>query len=387
MPVRAAVRFACMASAACAAISSTAQGAQWLAVPQVTVGGDADTNRRLLRDEDARESESGRVAASLHLGRVTATDSIALVPRLTVSRYSGEDALDSDDWGANALWRHEGERLRLDFDAGVADDSTLITEPGETGLVEGNTRRRATSASAAVTHFLESRHMLQYSVSGVDIGYQRSAGTGLVNYRYPAASMLYLFNNSARLATTLGLSAARLDAPDARVRSDTRGAQLGLRFQASERCELEARAGSSETSARGRSDRDYSFHAGVTWNDEISSLELTASRDVEPSGRGVLVNADDLRLRYTRDLTERLALDTALRASRREDLDLGGGGGEYRYATAAATLSWKFEQAWTLSLAGVYSRQEYPSKELASVRDPAEGSRIGVALSWRPPQP
>ncbi len=359
-------------------LAAAAFGAQWIAVPQISVGADTDTNRR-LRTEPAT-SESGVLAASAYLARATATDTLALVPRVTVSRYSGEDALDSDDWAANALWRHEGERLHFDLDAGLADDSTLTTEVGETGFIEGNTRRRAGSVAATLTQYLETRHMLQYAISATDIEYQRARDTGLVGYRYPAASLLYVFSNTARFSTTFGASATRLDAPDAHVRSDTRGAQLGVRFLAAERCALEARVGSTATSARGRVDHNRTVYAGLTWNDELSRIELSASREVEASGRGVLVNADDVRLRFSRELTERLSLDTSLRASRRQDIDLRGGL-EYRYGTAAATLSWKLEEAWTLALAGVFSRQEYAS------RDPAEGSRIGLALSWRPAQP
>jgi hypothetical protein len=108
---------------------------------------------------------------------------------------------------------------------------------------------------------------------------------------------------------------------------------------------------------------------------------LSLSRDVEPSGRGILVNADELRLAYSRDLTERLKLSTSLRASRREDLQFDLRSNEYRYGAATLALSWKIDQNWTAGLAGVYSHQDY---ELAAVG--AEGRRIGFSLAWRPTQ-
>jgi hypothetical protein len=361
------------------ALPTLAEAAQWTVVPQLSLGADADTNRRLLLQP--RQSESALLDGVLAIARATEVSTLALTPRASVSRYSGEDALDSEDWGVNAMFRRNGERLMFELSAALADDSTLVTELGETGFVEGNTRRRSTQASAALTQYLGTRHLLQYQLGASDVDYANSAGTGLVGYRYPSASILYVMTATPRLDTTFVINASRLDAPDSHLASDTRGAQVGFRFRISERFDLEARAGGSSTSARGRSDSKQSLFSSVSWHDELSRFELSLSRDVEPSGRGILVNADELRLAYSRDLTERLKLSTSLRASRREDLQFDLRSNEYRYGAATLALSWKIDQNWTAGLAGVYSHQDY---ELAAVG--AEGRRIGFSLAWRPTQ-
>jgi hypothetical protein len=365
----------------CAAVACVlalpAGAAQWKVVPQVALGADTDTNRRLQRVPT--QSESAVFAGTLAIARLTEVSSLAIAPRATVSRYSGEDALDSNDWGVNTSYRHNGEKLLFDFSGSIADDSTLVTELGETGFVEGNTRRRSTQASMAVTQYLGPRHLLQYQVGASDIDYDQTVGTGLVGYRYPSASLLYAYTASPRLDVTVSVDAARLDAPDAGIQSDTRGAQLGLRFRASERFDLELRSGRSNTSARGRDDSKQSFRGSLAWHDELSKLELSLSREVEPSGRGILVNADDLRLAYSRELGERLTLDTSARVSRREDLQFALRSSEYRYAAATLALSWKLDDAWTLGLAGLYARQEFKLTDTSS-----DGRRFGFTLAWRP---
>ena len=105
------------------------------------------------------------------------------------------------------------------------------------------------------------------------------------------------------------------------------------------------------------------------------------SQDVEPSGNGILVHAEDLRLAYTYKLTERLTLDASARASLREDTSVDLRRYDYAYGAAMMALSWKFQESWTLGIAGTYVRQEYELRH-----DDADARRVGLTLAWRPPQ-
>ena len=368
-----------LALAAVAALPSLASAAQWTVVPQIGFSADTDSNRRLL--DPPRQSESAVLGGVLAIARVTEVSTFALTPRASISRYSNEDALDSEDWGIHALFRHNGERLLFDTQASVSDDSTLVTEAGETGFVEGNTRRHSKQASASLTQFLATRHLLRYQISMSDIDYDRTIGTGLVGYRYPSVDMLYVATMSPRLDATVTVNVARLEVPQTRIQSDTQGAQIGFRFRVSENFDVEARAGRSDTSARGRSDSERSYFASVSWHNEQSKFDLTVSQDVEPSGHGMLVHADDLRLGYSRNLTERLTLDTSARFSLREDTEVDLRRYQYRYGAATVALSWKLDESWTLGVGGSYVRQEYEFSH-----DDADGHRLGVSLAWRPQQ-
>ena len=135
-----------------AVLPSLASAAQWTVVPQLLLTADSDTNRRL--QQPPRPSDGAVLGGVLAITRMTEVSSFALTPRGSVSRYSGDDALDSEDWGINTMYRRSGERLTFDAQAGIADDSTLTTEPGETGFVEGNTRRHSIQASTSLTQYL-----------------------------------------------------------------------------------------------------------------------------------------------------------------------------------------------------------------------------------------
>ena len=175
--------------------------------------------------------------------------------------------------------------------------------------------------------------MLRYQLGISDIDYDRTLGTGLVGYRYPSANLLYTATMSPRLDLTLTANAARLEVPLTRAETDTRGAQAGFRFRVTERFDLEARTGRTK---RRRADAVTSRKAislpppGTTTR---SILELTLSQDVEPSGNGILVHAENLRLAYSFKLTERLTLAANVRASLREDTEVDLR--QYDYAMAA----------------------------------------------------
>ncbi len=362
-----------------AVLPSIASAAQWDMVPQLSLTADTDTNRRL--EDPPRPSDAAVLGGGFAISRKTEVSLLTLTPRGSVSRYSGDDALDSEDWGVNTMYRCDGERLSLDLQAAISDDSTLTTEPGETGFVEGNTRRHFMQASTSLTQYLGTRHLLRYQLGMSDVDYDRTLGTGLVGYRYPSVDLLYSATLSPRLDVTLSGNAARLEVPLTHVETDTRGAQVGFRFRVSERFDLEARAGRTNTQARGRSDESQSYFASAAWHGERSNIDLTLSQDVQPNGNGILVHAEDLRLGYSLRLTERMALNANVRATLREDTKVDLRRYDYRYGAAALALSWKLDESWTLGFAGIYVRQEYEMSH-----GDADGRRLGMSLAWQPRQ-
>jgi hypothetical protein len=362
-----------------AVLPTFASAAQWTFVPQLGLTADSDTNRRL--QEPPRSSDGAVLGGVLAITRKTEISSFALTPRGSISRYSGDDALDSDDWGVSTMYRRSGERLAFDAQAGISDDSTLITEPGETGFVEGNTRRHSIDASASLSQSLGSRHLLRYQLAVSDVDYDRTLGTGLVGYRYPSLGLLYVATLSPRLDMTVNANVARLEVPLTHLVSNNRGAQLGFRFRVSENFDLEARGGRTETEGRGRSDISQSYFVSGSWHNERSNFELSLSQDVEPSGYGILVHANTLKMAYSHHLTERLTLDANARLILREDTQADLRRYEYRYGAALLALSWKLDENWTAGLAGNYRRQEYEFSH-----SDADGSRVGVSLAWRPLQ-
>ncbi len=361
-----------------AALPSMASAAQWLVLPRVGLTADTDTNRRLR--VVPRESDGMVLGGVLSVARLTETTQFALIPRYSIARYSGEDAMDTNDWGVDTTWRRTGEKTIVDLAAGYSDDNTLATELGQTGFVDGNTRRHMATASASLSQYLSARHVLQYTVAYSDIDYLKTLGTGLVGYRYPTASIVYSYSATPRLDLTLTGNKARLLAGEIGLESDSGGLQGGFRFRISENFNVEARSGATHSSSLGRSDTERSFYLGVDWRNPLSGFNLSLSRDVSPTGRGMLTNADDLNVTYSRQLSEQLSFNATLRASRREDLTFDLRHNDYTYEAAGVALSWQLDQSWSLAGAAGYAHQAYQITP-----DTAEGKRIGLSLTWRPP--
>ena len=141
-----------------------------------------------------------------------------------------------------------------------------------------------------------------------DIDYDRTLGTGLVGYRYPSFDLLYAATHVAapRSDGDRQRRAPRSAAP--RLESDTRGAQLGFRFRVTERFDLEARAGRPNTRRAGAvtASKLFRVRSPGTTNDRPGSA---LSQDVEPSGHGMLVHAEDLQVRVFAQAHRRLTLD------------------------------------------------------------------------------
>jgi hypothetical protein len=361
-----------------AVLPAMASAEQWVVLPRVGLTADTDTNRRLR--VIPRQSEGLVLGGALSVARLTETTQFALVPRYSIARYSGEDAMDSNDWGIDTTWHRAGERTLVDLSAGYSDDNTLATELGETGFVDGNTRRHMATASASLSQYISVRHVLTYNVAYSDIDYLQTIGTGLVGYRYPNASISYTYTATPRIDFTLIANQARLLAGEAGIESDTSGLQAGIHYRISENFNIEARSGGTHTSSFGRSDTERSYFLGVDWRNPLSSFNFSLSRDVSPTGRGMLTNADDLNASYTRQLTEKVSFNATARASRRKDFTFDLRRNDYTYEAAGLGLSWQIDESWSLGAAAGYAHQAY---EITP--DTAAGKRIGLSLSWRPP--
>ena len=189
---------------------------------------------------------------------------------------------------------------------------------------------------------------------------------------------------SPRLDLTVTVNSARLEVPLTHVESDTHGAQVGLPFprvrklRSRSACRPHRHAARAGVPTMPRKLLRIRFRGTTSDHNSICRL----SQDVEPSGHGMLVHADDLRFAYSRNLTERLSLDASARASRPR----GHGG---RPAPIRVPVwrrdGWRCRgsstRAGRSALAGTYARQEY---EISHSN--ADGRRIGFSLAWRPQQ-
>ena len=114
----------------------------------------------------------------------------------------------------------------------------------------------------------------------------------------------------------------------------------------------------------------------------MSYFFLTASRQLNPVGTGVLTEADAFQLAAMRRLTERISATLSGQVTRNREIfnDVGVAGRETRYSVAAGSLNWAFARSWTMSLS-VEDRMQKVTVFSRSAGT-ADGYRFWLGIGW-----
>jgi hypothetical protein len=360
------------------AVAGNVVAAEWSAEPRVIVGVDTDTNRRL--DVDSEDSQSVRIGFAVALAYASPDRRLELRPRLDIARFDGSDQeLDSNDYGLAVGLQQTGERWQFDASLNGARDSTLTTELTDTGLIDGRTRRQAISGNLAASYAIAQRAGAQLNLGYSDVDFDRADGTGLTPYGYTSFAAGFVWQMSERTELVAQVFGGRLDVPDANLTTDNAGARAIVQVRVSERLRFDASVGASRVESGERSDQSQVFSASAAWNDELTEVTLSLARNVEPSARGRLVDADSVNLDFRRRLAERLTVGVSGSYARREDLLFGLFPEEREYYNYNALATWSVSP--TLRIDAVVGRVR---QSFNLIERQATGERASVSLAWTP---
>lgn len=369
-----------MLCAAGTTLCSHALAAEWQVVPSANIGTSYADNPRLLPSGgSSSEGAVGEINASLR--RLTETTELSLRPRLYSSHYSDDDSLSSDNQYLTAGYRWLGERSEWKSEAGLTRDTTLTSELGETGLVQTNRRRQATTFSVAPSVMLTERVSGGIQMYLLDNRYHDAELTGLVDYRYTALSLFSSMTLSdAGSSFTVTAQSGNLSA-DIPGSGDTRDGTLRLSwtYQPWLLWTVSLSGGPSVVETDAGNDSGAVFDAEIKRQGERWSLVTTAGRSLSPTGRGVLTRRDQVTLRLNRSITERLSATVGAQWVRNEDLLPQQRLATYQvdYGRLDLSANWRLSRDWSLSLQLSGNTQDY---ELAPER--ANGYRASLSMVW-----
>ena len=106
------------------------------------------------------------------------------------------------------------------------------------------------------------------------------------------------------------------------------------------------------------------------------------SRGVGPSSSGVVVTRDQLRLRWTFDMTPRLAFLAGLRGTHDDDVDPDSLFRARSYATGDVGLQWQWQEEFSLRFAYDYTWQEFDDQ----LTDAATSNGATISFLYQPLQ-
>ena len=364
-------------------MSGFASAADWSWQPALEWRMDHQSNR-LLSATEKDASQATWLSFDAAIARATENVELTLRPRFELQRFNGDRALDSEDSSLQLGGRWPREYSELSASAEISRSSTLTTELAETGIVDANTRRELRSASVSWNRYFSRELQLDAQLGFADVSYPDAQSSGLVDYRYPNASLSLVRQLSAYTSWSLTAFGSKVEAPAVFTTSRDIGLQIGMTRALSPALRLQLSAGSSETQRatpfETRSDRSQVWDAQLSRALEAGQWNLSLARSLTPNGRGVLARRDEASISMSHTIASRFTGSVSLHAIRNAERAVGlFANEEYRYLSAEAALNRNLSQNWIVAL-----RVGGNDAQRRIADTDAQGWYAALALRWAP---
>jgi hypothetical protein len=307
-----------------------------------------------------------------------------------VGYFGGEDRRFTNAFVPVSV-RYRTEKDLLGFTGGLARDNTLLGELQATGVVLNFTQRNQWTANPTWTRSVTEKLSLQSSAQLSDtayesdrlVGYRLLGGSGGVQYQLTERSQIQLSGSYVDFHTTESLSPVRANFP---------GVNMSLTHAFDESLTGTIYGGprflhSSTQTARGSiTARDTVWLAGarMTKNWERAAVQVSFSRDLVPSGFGILIETNRGEVTSTYRASETLTCSVSVvgvLTSGQTRVATGGVFPDNRYVSVAPTLSWKFLEWWQAEVTYMYRW-----RGIDEVADSAQSHATTFMVTYYPPK-
>lgn len=377
--------------------SGCAVAAEWAAEPSVSLRQEYNDNINL--SPLPHKAVWGTILSpSITFSGKSETLEVSGGAQLNFNRYTGAKGLDSDDRIFAFGSQYINERNTWGLNVTSRRDSTHATEQASTGNVLPRAQRNALIITPSWTHSLTDRLTLRLEYTLNNVTYDDGASIGLVDFKSKeaVASAAYLLTDTDKL--TLSWAHSKSTSVGSSV-SNTDEIRAGATHAFSETLQGDAQVGVRRTTSTYFTDvyscpggeylrkfgsvyycgiYDYlgGFHGnlaqlvdprtstrGTSLNlglskkiGDVDLLTARLSRNISPSGRGLLIETDHLSLGYSKRFSETLSgsINTDLYRNRYPAIANYGS----QYFTIAPSLSWQLSEWWYLDSGVQYANQK-----------------------------
>ena len=375
-----------------AASQKTAEAAEWSSEPALSVRGVYNSNLILT---SAPHSDTWGHWISPGVKFAGATETLEVSGRAAadfVSYYGGVDQSLTNLYFPLSM-KYTTERETFGLDGGFTRDNTLMGELRQTGVVLSFTQRNYWNVAPSWTHALTERLSLQAGYQYANATYENGSRLGLVDYTTHggSAGLSYRISEKDQLQAIANIM--DFNAPQAsNLRSLIYGGDLSWFHEFTETINGSLSGGARLVDSSVMTGPSQVEDSQVVWVGRASlqkrwvdaTATIDASREVFPSGFGLLVRTSRVGVGMTKDLTERLtvALDGAVFfvesvASDVTPVSLPLN----RYITATPTVRWKMSDWWSLEVNYTYSR-----RDVESFNETAFAHAATISLTYYPPK-
>jgi hypothetical protein len=371
--------------------------------PTFTVGGEYDTNRRMVTTSGGSKSLNGYYGtADALIGIRTPRSLSELRPYVRYQAFPSARELDRTEGGIDFKTRFNTIRSETNFLGTFYRRDDYNSQFVNVGFDPFNPNAPSNSDGVA-TNAVETRTQLDLHPNfvyrwsetmgvGVDLEYQNvkfTSDTTVVQEDYDNwDAELYLERRvSPKTRVVGGATAGRFKTKDGSNVTDSVGASFGVFHDWS----TQTQGAFQLTAERSKVDQGLlnvkeekstdvgaelsAFHRG-----EVSRIRFVLGRSLVPTGAGERTTRDEVRAQYDRDLSQRLSFRGALRAFRQRPLSSNAvvDKANRDVATGEISLEWRYSPTWFVT--GGYS---YTWQDIATNNGPANNNRVYLSVGYR----
>ncbi len=362
-----------------ALLSNCVHAAEWRIEPMGQLSAQVVQNPQLVA-RDTTNSVGTLLNFSSTMTASTERSAWTMTPRVTSSHYTDASSLSSTDGYLDFSGTWISERTQWTSSVNLVRDTTLTSELGLTGLVQGNRPHEGVSAGISPLLQLTERLSAGAQVYYSENHYVDTAFTGLVDYNYLSTGLNAEWATTPNLQATANLSYGVLSAPDADQRTRSESIQIGLKYKLAENWSANISAGPSRVQADAGSDSGWVLSSDLKHHDERTDWSLQVGRELTPTGRGLLSRRDQITFGFSRRMTEHLVGEAYVTAVNSQALSPGQRA-EFevvRYQQLEGRLNWLLSPVWSLSFSATSQHQT-----LSTSGEPARGYRALLGIVWK----
>ncbi len=366
------------------------EAAEWSLSPSIGVSGVYNSNLLLTPLPHSKSYGYWITPAAEFAGKTERLEVSSRIATDFVGYFGGEDRQFTNVFAPLSV-RYQTEKDLIGFNGGFIRDNTLLGELQETGVVLQFTQRNQWTANPTWTKRLTEKLSLQSSIRFSDTTYE---GDRLVDYRLVGGSGGFLYQLSER--DQLQLSGTYIDfhttdSPSP-FRADFPGINMSLTHAFSESLTGTVYGGPRFLSTSSHSpvgdimtsDTVWLAGASMTKRFERVSLRASLSRDLLPSGLGLLLETDRGEASASYDVSETLACSVTvvgILTSGTTNAVIGGVYPDSRYVSVTPKLSWKFLEWWQAEVSYMYRW-----RDTDSAIDSAQSHATTFMVTYYPPK-
>lgn len=290
--------------------------------------------------------------------------------------------------------RYRTERDEWGFSGGFTRDNTLLGELLTTGVVLRFTQRNLWNLNPSWTRMITESLSFQSSFQFSDASYQDALRVGLVDYQVFGGSAGFLYHLTERDDVQLAGTYTNFHTTNAPVglRAYYPGALFTYSHAFTEGLKLTVYGGprflssTSQSAGFGQTTKDTIWLYGATLSQQFEqvNVQLSMTRDIFPSGFGLLVQTDRIGALVSYNVTERLAmsLDAAAYLVTGAISQSGGRSlSEQRLLYFTPRMTWRFSEWWAAE-----ASYGYRLRDADALNEPVVSNMLTLMLTYHPPK-